>query len=443
MRKRSVIVRITVIMFCVLSIAFSINNFVACKMLESTVSRLTGRDAQAARQAIGGAIGILTITSVILGLVALVILALFLYFILTKPLKQAVNEIHRVARYDLTEGNMELVRAQTRRTDEVGSICRNIVLMQDNLKEIVKDIKSSSETLSVSAGQLADKTAQVKNTSEEINRTMDDMSKGAVTQAQETNEGSREMAKLDSVIVRNLEDAGKLHDNAQEIMNVKNEGLVAIHELIQKTQQSKDSIASVKAAMEQNNQAAQKIETTSQKIKSIANQTNLLSLNASIEAARAGEAGRGFAVVAEEIKSLAEETNTLTNEIGGIIQELLEKTEESTLNMVDMEKIFEQQANSVNETEGKFLEIEQHLSQVEENVNTLYESGSQMMDSKQTLIHMIDNLSSVSEENAACSEEAMASVESQGHVIGDITGMSKKLLEVAELLKEQADKFKN
>ena len=222
---------------------------------------------------------------------------------------------------------------------------------------------------------------------------------------------------------------------------VKNDGLTAIRDLIEKTAKSRESISIVREAMAQNNEQAQKIEMTSQKINSIADQTNLLSLNAAIEAARAGDAGKGFAVVAEEIRSLAEETNTLTNEIGGIIQELLIKTSDATKNMEDMEKIFEQQEQSVGDTREKFIQIEQRLDNVKASVDTLYAASNDMMSSKKTIVGMIEGLSSVSEENAAGSQEVMAAVETQGSVISDIAGMSQNLSAVAELLKQQAQRF--
>ena len=193
--------------------------------------------------------------------------------------------------------------------------------------------------------------------------------------------------------------------------------------------------------MQQNNEQAQKIEATSQKINGIADQTNLLSLNAAIEAARAGEAGRGFAVVAEEIRGLAEETNSLTNEIGTIIQELLEKTADATKNMENMEQIFQEQEKSVDDTKENFVQIEQCLESVQSSVITLYESSMNMTGSKQVIVEMIDGISATSEENAAGSEEVLASVETQNNVITNITSMAQNLSVLAGELAEQAHKF--
>ena len=383
----------------------------------------------------------LTFVSLTVGLLTLVILAAALAVMLVIPLKTVVAEIHRVARYDLTEGNMAAVRAKTTRTDEVGSICRNIVLMQDNLKNIVEQIDQSASTVSESAEILTDRTMQVKHSSDEITNTMNELSRGSMSQAEETSVGAGEVAKLDELIVRNIDDTKNLRENAEEMDKVKNDGLTAIRDLIEKTAKSRESISIVREAMAQNNEQAQKIEMTSQKINSIADQTNLLSLNAAIEAARAGDAGKGFAVVAEEIRSLAEETNTLTNEIGGIIQELLIKTSDATKNMEDMEKIFEQQEQSVGDTREKFIQIEQRLDNVKASVDTLYAASNDMMSSKKTIVGMIEGLSSVSEENAAGSQEVMAAVETQGSVISDIAGMSQNLSAVAELLKQQAQRF--
>lgn len=440
-KKVSIIVTITVFMFIILTIAFSINNIISCKMMEQEVVRVAGITMAEARTQIMGTVRTATIVSLAVGVIALVLLALLMEFLLVIPLKKTVAEIHRIARYDLTEGDMANVRAMTTRKDELGSISRNIVLMYENLRSIVERIEQSSTTLSSSAGTLADQTMQLKRSSDEISTTMNDLSNAAMSQAGDTTTSANEIAKLDTLIVHNLTDTENLRGNAVEMNRVKNNGLAAIKDLIEKTARSRESIAIVREAMQQNNEQAQKIEATSQKINDIADQTNLLSLNAAIEAARAGEAGRGFAVVAEEIRGLAEETNNLTNEIGTIIQELLEKTADATQNMESMEKIFEEQEHSVGDTKENFIQIEQCLESVQSSVDMLYESGNNMTGSKEIIVEMIEGISAASQENAAGSEEVLAAVETQDSVITDITGMTQNLSAVAEELMEQAHKF--
>lgn len=440
-KKVSIIVTITVFMFIILTVAFSVNNVISCKMMEEEVVRVAGITMEEARTQIMGTVRTATIVSLTVGIIALILLALLMEFLLVIPLKKTVAEIHRIARYDLTEEDMASVRAMTTRKDEIGSISRNIVMMFENLRNIVQQIEQSSTVLSRNAGTLADQTMQLKRSSVEISTTMNDLSNAAMSQAGDTTTSANEVSKLDGLIVRNISDTENLRSNADQMDKVKNNDLAAIKDLIEKTARSRESIAIVREAMQQNNEQAQKIEVTSQKINDIADQTNLLSLNAAIEAARAGDAGRGFAVVAEEIRGLAEETNSLTNEIGTIIQKLLEKTADATQNMESMEKIFEEQERSVGETKENFIQIEQCLESVQSSVSTLYESSSNMTGSKEIIVQMIEGISAASQENAAGSEEALAAVETQDSVISDITGMTQNLSAVAEELMEQAHKF--
>ena len=138
---------------------------------------------------------------------------------------------------------------------------------------------------------------------------------------------------------------------------------------------------------------------------------------------------------------MGEETNSLTNEIGAIIQELLQKTADATRNMESMERIFQEQEGSVDETKENFVQIEQCLESVQSSVKMLYESSTNMTDSKQIIVEMIEEISAASEENAAGSEEVLAAVETQDQFISNITGMSQNLSALAAELAEQSHKF--
>ncbi len=440
-RKVSIIVTISIMMFLVLTTAFTINNVITCKVVEGEIVRIAGITVSEAKTEIVELIKTITAVSMTLGIVTLIILGVAMEFLVVRPLKRSATEIDRIAQYDLTEGDMAGIRAMTARKDEIGSISRNLVLLYENLHNIVEQIAQSAGTLSNNSGTLSEQIMQIKHSADEISTTMNDLSNAAMSQAGEATTSANEAAKLDKLIIRNIDDTENLRANANEMDRVKNNGLMAIKDLIDKTMKSRDSILAAKEAMQQNNEQAQKIELTSQKINDIADQTNLLSLNAAIEAARAGEAGRGFAVVAEEIRSLAEETNSLTGEIGIIIQELLEKTSDATQNMESMEKIFEQQEHSVGETRENFIQIEQCLESVQTSIHKLYESSNEMADSKKVIVDMIEGISAVSQQNAAGSQEVLASMETQDSVIADIAGMAQNLAALAEELSQQANQF--
>ena len=440
-RKVSIIVTISIMMFLVLTTAFTINNVITCKVVEGELVRIAGITVSEAKTAIVELIKTITAVSMTLGIVTLIILGVAMEFLVVRPLKRSATEIDRIAQYDLTEGDMAGIRAMTARKDEIGSISRNLVLLYENLHNIVEQIAQSAGTLSNNSGTLSEQIMQIKHSADEISTTMNDLSNAAMSQAGEATTSANEAAKLDKLIIRNIDDTENLRANANEMDRVKNNGLMAIKDLIDKTMKSRESILAAKEAMQQNNEQAQKIELTSQKINDIADQTNLLSLNAAIEAARAGEAGRGFAVVAEEIRSLAEETNSLTGEIGIIIQELLEKTSDATQNMESMEKIFEQQEHSVGETRENFIQIEQCLESVQTSIHKLYESSNEMADSKKVIVDMIEGISAVSQQNAAGSQEVLASMETQDSVIADIAGMAQNLAALAEELSQQANQF--
>jgi len=226
------------------------------------------------------------------------------------------------------------------------------------------------------------------------------------------------------------------------VNGLSDDGIIAVQDLSKRNAESGAASRRIYDMVVESDKSADRIRVASEMIRSIADMTNLLALNASIEASRAGDAGRGFSVVAEEIRKLAEQSNRYTNEISEIIEELINNTGDCVKVFDEVGKIMESQTNSVENTINKFYGIRDAIDKIRVIIENLNTAGSNMNIKKEDMIEMIENLSAISEEYAAATEEALAAVEMQTYSITEIADGSESLANLASDLQIEISKFK-
>lgn len=347
-----------------------------------------------------------------------------------------------ISRYDLTE---DLSKSQANilsRSDELGSIARSLSTMKENILKLIQVVAMNAENIASSSQELTSITEQTASSANEVARTIDEIAKGATDQAKQTEHGAKATNDLGELIVDNQKHLTELNKSINHVNGLSDTGLEAVQDLSEKNTESGKASHDIYNMVVETDKSAERIKVASEMIQSIAKQTNLLALNASIEAARAGDAGRGFAVVAEEIRQLAEQSNRFTDEIYGIIGELITKTGDSVKVFDTVEEIMKSQTASVENTIDKFNGIRDAIEKIRVIIEDLNTYGNNMNLKKEDMIEIIENLSAISEENAAGTEEASASVEIQTNSITEIANASESLAKLAEELQTEISKFK-
>ena len=214
-----------------------------------------------------------------------------------------------------------------------------------------------------------------------------------------------------------------------------------IAELSKSNDRTIEAVERISVQTEYTNVSAQKIKKAVALITSIADETSLLSLNASIEAARAGEAGRGFAVVASEISKLADQSNNSATEIEKIINELLVESNKTVDIMDEVKAIVDEQEEKLNMTKAEFENVSRGI---ESSVSSVENISGRMVEldiAKNGIIDVIQSLSAISEENAAATEETSASVQELDSTVGNLSEAAKDLKVIAEQLDQQISVF--
>ena len=233
----------------------------------------------------------------------------------------------------------------------------------------------------------------------------------------------------------------ELRNSARGMRSSAEKALDILKQLNEVNNQTKSAIDTIYEQTNITNASASKIKEATDIITDIAEETNLLSLNASIEAARAGEQGRGFAVVASQIQKLAEQSNESAKQIGDIINQLMADSEKSVDTMKVVKVVIDKQDEYVANTEESFQEVNDGIQKSIDGIRTIAERTEQLDQARVKVVDVVQNLTAIAEENAAGTEETSASATEVGNTMTQMADEATLLSEIANKMEENVRVF--
>jgi len=374
----------------------------------------------------------------------LVIIASIIGFLIVnrivKPIMDVTQIVGRLANMDFSEidGQEKL----TARNDETGQMSRAVAELRGQLVDVVTELREQSEQLFEASDTLNTNANETAITVEQVEKAVADISDGASSQADETQKATENVILMGNMVEETAAEVADMIETANSMQEFSKEAFDTLQKLAKINDEAREAIDVIYEQTNTTNESAMKIREATSLITSIAEETNLLSLNASIEAARAGEQGRGFAVVAGQIQKLAEQSNESARQIENIIDLLIEDSQKSVATMEDVKQIMESQNESVGHTDESFRQVGEGIRSSIESVNRISDKTRKLDDARIVVVDVVQNLTAIAEENAASTEETSASVTEVSSIVNQISENANRLREVANRLEKNMNIFK-
>ena len=371
--------------------------------------------------------------------VVIILLCLRLIFSITKPIDKSCGYLGEIAENNL---NFEMDERYLSRGDEVGDIARAVHALKLGLSDIVSQLQSSANRLEGNSTDFRKQFTDITESVNNVTMAVGEIAEGSTSQAQETTSVAEKVVDIGNAIEANAANVRQLDDSVKEMNQHAGAARNALNHLLEISKQSAAMIESVQEQTNRTNESANHIKEAVQLIQDIANQTNLLSLNASIEAARVGEAGRGFAVVAEEIRKLAEESNNSAGEIEKVVHELIDNSDNSVVQMNQMKEDTRVQLEKVEDTLQSFNGLTKEVENVSVISENILDQTNALEQIKGVVSTACEQLAAISEESSASCEETSASMQLLIHSLEQCSGETAELANLSKTLNEQAGNFK-
>lgn len=374
--------------------------------------------------------------SVVFLILALVVGLLYSNSI-TGPIQKLVKVLNKVKEGDYTV----VVEKNNNTSHEIGVITEAVDFVIKDMVNILRNILGTSQNIKESSEALVAVTEQSNSVGEEVARAVQQIAGGASKQAESLDESSAVVSDLGEKVVNARDNSSSMMTASINVREATKEGTHIVNNLKETFEEASRANKELQAQIEDLANKSNRIGAITDTIKSITEQTSLLSLNASIEAARAGEAGRGFAVVADEVRKLADQSAGSALEINDVITEIknsvaivLQRIEQSiALNEKSGEKV-EVTSSSFTKIEGAVLDLEQNIKAVDETLEGI--SGN-----TDNVFQSITEVAAVAQETAATAEEVSASSEEQSAGLHEVVVSAEKLNSLSEKLDEMVKKF--
>lgn len=351
---------------------------------------------------------------------------------IAKSIRNSMDVVKQISEGNL---NVEIEQSMLDRKDEAGALSCNTQTLIDNLSAMIGKISNNTMTLNASSEEMNAAAGQAGNAVGNINDDLHNMLTGAVEQTGNAQNIKNSIHNMNIHLEKTLVEVDHLSDETKAMLDARNDVDKSLNQLDASNQDVMTEVENIQKQTQQNNESVEKIIAAVSYISDIADQTNLLSLNASIEAARAGETGKGFAVVAEEIGKLANQSNEASTEISELVN-LLSYNSSQTMDIMDsVQDAMNDQTKKLVETANIFKQLQEHVSHVADGVDVIRDATVQLGKETDEIGKDIKNLSDIAQRNE---DTVKGTISFSDEVLGTVNSVTEMSTEVSSSANDMA-----
>lgn len=374
--------------------------------------------------------------ALVLTVVYLIIL-IWLARIIRKPIAKTAADIENIANGNIS--NEISGSSQIAETDKLITASR---ILKEKLNDIVSGVNEHVLNLQQDTASLKERADFCNDGTKQISQAMEELSVTAVTLAENVQDVNAKSLEMGNAITDIDGDVQVLSDNSNHMDKANEDAVKSIETVLDSSNRSSAIVEKITNQIEETNQAISSINEAVDLIMDITGQTSLLSLNASIEAARAGQAGRGFAVVADEIKKLSEQSAQGADTIKQVADNIFEKSNESVALVNEVRELIGKEQEDISVTKESFEILSKTINDNLVAVSRISEKTKQLDTIKQAIIGNINDLSAISEENAASNQEVSANITNIAESIDEMNAATGHVNNISEELAQLMEYFK-
>lgn len=405
------------------------------EMAEMSSQNITNRGQEMMKNAknakiVGLVVGLIVIiASIIIGIVTA--------NLITKPIRMVVTYVQNLASGDLTQKPLT-INSQ----DELRTLVDATNAMNDQLKGTLTLINNVAETVAANSEEISQSSNEVRSGAEQVARTMQELAEGAEQQASSATDLAQIMENFSATVTIATQEGEELMQHSQSVRDLTLTGQRYMNDSTKQMNDIDDIVQIAVQKVEGLNEQSKEISELVLVIDSIADQTNLLALNAAIEAARAGEQGKGFAVVADEVRKLAEQVSLSVTDISSIVTRIQDETADVTKSLQAGYNEVKKGTAQITETDATFTRISEAVNGMSTNITTITTNLEGISGTTSQINQAIDDIAAISQQAAAGVEETSATVQETASTLDEVARGTDQLAARAEELNHQVNYFK-